>query len=88
MYTAPTDLDDDRPRPTADDAVANALDVTTRRDAPRTAGPLPNDVGPPTVQVTIGRVEVRATVEAPPVVERPEPALSLDDYLAGFVGRP
>jgi hypothetical protein len=36
----------------------------------------------PTIQVTIGRVEVRATLPASPRVARPTaPKLSLDDYL-------
>jgi hypothetical protein len=37
----------------------------------------------PSVQVNIGRVEVRATFAPPSAVRRPRPApaLSLDDYL-------
>ena len=42
---------------------------------------------PPTIQVTIGRIEVRATpppqpLAPPPAPPRARPALSLDDYLA------
>jgi hypothetical protein len=40
----------------------------------------------PRIEVSIGRVEVRAVLAAPPVQPTPErasPALSLDDYLRG-----
>ena len=43
----------------------------------------------PTVRITIGRVEVRAVVPEPaqpPPVARPEPALSLEDYLKQHSG--
>jgi hypothetical protein len=43
------------------------------------------NVGPPTVRVTIGRVEVRAVFPAPevrrPTPATPRPGLTLDDYL-------
>jgi hypothetical protein len=43
------------------------------------------DPGPPTIRVTIGRVDVRAVMPAPPVPVakpvHPRPGLSLDDYL-------
>lgn len=45
----------------------------------------PNPSGPPHVQVTIGRVEIRAAYPAPvapAAPARPSPAMSLDDYLA------
>jgi len=49
----------------------------------RTA-PSETPAGPPSVQVTIGRVEVRAIMppsSAPPRRLPPRPRLSLDDYL-------
>jgi hypothetical protein len=65
--------------------------VSQRRDAPlraaaRTLLPLPIRLPPP-VQVSIGRVEVHATVapapSSAPVRTPSKPAMSLDDYLKG-----
>ena len=61
--------------------------------APAPGQPHPEDLNygtsrkatePPSVQVTIGRVEVRATLEAPPKprsVTPPKPKVSLENYL-------
>jgi hypothetical protein len=76
--------------PMPEPAPADRLPVT----AERPARPAEGQAGPPpTVRVTIGRIEVRTAPPPPaPVAQRPEPArpaLSLDDYLkAGPGGEP
>jgi hypothetical protein len=59
--------------------------VPSRRSAePKLSAP----PAPPTIQVTIGRVEVRATATAPAKQARPsaKPTLSLEDYLRARSG--
>ena len=63
------------PRPSAFPAMKRELPLPAERNAP-----------PPTVRVTIGRIEVRAALPTPPTATREpprprRPALSLDDYL-------
>ena len=60
--------------------------IVPRAGSPRIPTALsPADATPPTVQVSIGRVEVRAIFPEPqtrrPAPPRPRPAVSLDDYL-------
>jgi len=84
------------PKPLAPLApVAAVARIAPRESLQLTAAPngaRPRDAAdlsrtPPRVQVTIGRLEIRATVVEPPTPPRRAaprpPALSLDDYLAG-----
>jgi hypothetical protein len=82
----PADLDSE-PIVAADVPRPDARDVLPRRDhEPYPAAAPPPEREPPTdVHISIGRVEVRATVAAPAKADRPatfRPRLTLDDYLA------
>jgi len=68
-----------------------AVDAASRSVAPGEAGRSSAGPSPPIIQVTIGRIEVRATAPAAPSVpqrrRRPVPAaMSLDDYLERNAG--
>ncbi|MFL6672252.1 MAG: hypothetical protein ACJ8LG_03050, partial [Massilia sp.] len=79
---SPADVPALAPRPVA--LAPSALQAAHASDAARTAAPAP----PPVIEVTIGRVEVRAQQPAAstqPARARLQPT-SLDDYLAGRNG--
>jgi hypothetical protein len=73
---------------TAVEPVVRVVQAASLRPAPGTlraeqgAGPATPEL-PPTIQVTIGRIEVRATPApaAPPASRRAAPIMSLDEYL-------
>ncbi len=78
-------------RQTVSEAPAGARDGRTVAATPReSVAPHRPEAAqrtpPPTVKVTIGRVEVRAISQAPEPAPQPVPGLSLDDYLRQYSG--
>jgi hypothetical protein len=76
-------------RPSAPEDTAAPVDVAAGdRPTRRAPAATPPAASPPSVHVTIGRVEVRASTPAQPARSRPQPPriMSLDEYLTQRAG--